>query len=116
MNEHFTSKVSILLKHENPVAEALNYKELSEDYTTRWCGPKLKSLSKDKGYGKILLGIYNNPGFSKQKIRETLQLRAQCNEMFQCMSHMKMIHNIRGKGYFITELGIALLYHFKLLD
>lgn len=116
MDKQFAVKASIMVRHENPVAEALNHQYASTDYTTRCMGPKLRSLSKDKGYGKILLGIYHNPGFTKQKIREKLELRAQCNEMFQIMSHMKMIYNIRGKGYFITELGTALLYHFKLLD
>lgn len=115
MNDQFISKASILIKHENPVAEALKYQRQADDYTTRYMGPKLKSLSKDKGYGKILLGIYNNPGSTKKQIRQKLEIRAQCNEMFQIMSHMKLIYNIRGKGYFITDLGTALLYHFNIL-
>lgn len=115
MNERFFSKASISIKHEDPVAEALKYQQTATDYTTRCTGPKLKSLSKDKGYGKILLGIYNNPGFTKEKIRQKLELRSRCNEMFQIMSHMKLIYNIRGKGYFITDLGTALLYHFNIL-
>lgn len=116
MYKQFVAKASIMLRHENPVEEALHYQHTATDYTTRCMGPKLRSLSKDKGYGKILLGIYNNPGLTKQKIREKLALRSQCSEMFQIMSHMKMIYNIRGKGYFITELGTALLYHFNILD
>lgn len=115
MNKRFFSKASICIKHEDPVAEALKYQQMATDYTTKYMGPKLKSLSKDKGYGKILLGIYNNPGFTKERIRQKLELRAQCNEMFQIMSHMKLIYNIRGKGYFITDLGTALLYHFNIL-
>lgn len=116
MNNQAITKASIMIRHENPVVEALQYKYNASDYTTRSTGPKLKTLTKDKGYGKILLGIYNNPGCTRQKIREKLELRSQCTEMFQIMSNMKMIYNVRGKGYFITDLGIALLYHFDIID
>lgn len=115
MNKTTIKKTSIFLKHEDPINEALENKRCSNNYVTTTMGPTLKSLSKDKGYGRLMIHIHNNPGLTKKKILENLQISCQCNEMFQCMSHMKLIYNIRRKGYFITELGTAVLYKFDLI-
>jgi hypothetical protein len=109
------SHTKIFAKHDNQIAEAINNLGIAPGFKPLYAYPKFKSLSKDKGYGRLMFHIYENPGLTRKQIRQNLSIKAQCAEMFQNMNSMKLIYNIRGKGYFITDLGIAILAKFNFI-
>ena len=100
----------------NPARIACEKAENSVYWTTRVYGPRFKKLSADKGIGRFLLYINAHPGFTKKAILDGIfgdRPHAQFNETFCDMRHTDLI--INKKGYYITDLGVALLKQFELL-
>lgn len=100
----------------NPAEIAREKAEHSVYWGTRAYGPRFKKLSADKGIGRFLLYINAHPGLTKKAILNGIfgdRPHAQFNETFCDMNHTDLIFN--QKGYFITDLGIALLKQFNLI-
>ena len=81
-------------------------------YTYR---PKLTKLSKDKGIGRLLILIKDNPNSKKSEILQKMGGTSQRNETFQFITKGEMATYSRKMGYEITPLGIAILQKFCLI-
>ena len=76
--------------------------------------PKFKSLSKDKGLGRLLFYIKNNPNLTKAEILYNLNIVSQHNETFQYLTKGELVTYSRKTGYKITSLGEAILQKFNI--
>ena len=107
--------IRIKIEHENPVAEF--------EHNIWFCSGRVYEFKKyiyrmhdpSNRYSKLLTAIYNNPGCTRNQIRELIGARGQCAEYFMVLSQGQLITNDRRTGYHITELGIAILIHFGLI-
>lgn len=106
--------INACIKHENPVYEALQNKRFCTNYRTRVYGPEFKNFKSTNSHARILMLLLNNPGLTRKQCREQLNYNMQCSDVFCNLSNMKLVYNKRP-GYFITELGIALLHHYKMI-
>lgn len=106
--------INACIKHENPVSEALDNKYKCRNYRTNAYGPTLNKLSPETSHARIMIHLFNNPGLTREQCREQLQYKMRCSDVFCHLTNMKLIVNKRP-GYVITDLGIALLHHFKLI-
>jgi len=110
-------KINALLLHENPPHEIFQNVILGRAcYTAQRFFEQLCNIHSTKtGYGKLLKTIADNPGCSREKIRELAGFRGQCAEMFCTMQAARVTKNVRGHGYYITDLGTALLAYHNLI-
>ena len=76
--------------------------------------PAFKSLSKDKGLGRLLFYIKNNPNLTKAEILYNLHIVSQHNETFQYLIKGELVTYSRKTGYKITPLGTAILQKFNI--
>ena len=77
--------------------------------------PVFKSLSKDKGLGRFLFYIKNNPNLTKKEILYNLHCDSLQNETFQYLTKGELVNYSRKTGYVITPLGIAILQKFNIV-
>jgi len=89
-------------------------KNFEKNYTNRYqqygwvCNynqMKFTKISADKGIGAILLILQAHPGLKFDEIR-TYRQKAVAHETVSGMVNAGLIKNIRGKGYFCTDLGL----------
>ena len=78
--------------------------------------PAFKSLSKDKGLGRFLFYIKNNPNLTKTEILYNLRIDYPHNETFQYLTKGELVNYSREtRGYVITPLGTAILQKFNII-
>lgn len=80
-----------------------------------WRKPAFKKLSKDKGFVKYLLFIYNHPYQFRYEILDYLDGRSGDGEYFQHYLKAELVIWSKKRGYEITPLGVALLKYFNLI-
>lgn len=109
MNEQNTKKINALLLHEDPINEIRQNVYSNRNYTASDRYHQLFKLRAKSGFGKLMKIIYENPGCTRDQIREIGGYRGHCAEAFTTMKAACVTKNVRGQGYFLTELGEALL-------
>lgn len=106
--------IQIKIKHEDPVTEFEHncYYGSARVYVFKKYIYKMSDP--ENRYAKLLTAIYNNPGCTRNQIREIIGAQGQCAEYFMVLSQGQLIYNEK-RGYYITELGIAMMMEFGLL-
>ena len=117
MKNTVSEKIASSIAFPNPPEIARQNIEKSGAWVARVYGSKFKKLTAEKGIGRFLLYIRKYPGCTKNELFEKIfkggPTGGQHIEAFTTMKNAKLIENHKP-GYFITNLGIAMINHFDL--
>ena len=117
MKNTVSEKIASSIAFPNPPEIARQNIEKNHTWVARVYGSKFKRLTAEKGIGRFLLYIRKYPGCTKNELFEKIfkggPTGGEHITDFTSMTNGKLIENHRP-GYFITDLGIAMINYFNL--